>query len=469
MNESTVEKVTRLPCNVGYEYIGPASITFENREFVNVAHVHIEDEKFSIECSVTPDSFDGVVQGEKRLVVLEVGVGERHEFGVLTPDRYFGIAESLKVDDSWKADSVHLSGVSPRFSNGLVERMIRGTTSELTEQFSRDNIEIAAIRFVFEGPFMEANTWYKDMRVWIRPCQLRLGENYQGIAVTIETRFILSEKDREAVWLWASFLAGRHLALRFEERYNDDGELLHRHRFLGIRGTLRRVPPIPYTTLSAKQAAIVGNGIRQMVTTNFPIEVVLDYLHTSADAYQVETEIALLLLAIHCITEAWARLPDGGRGKVNSTLTILSDLNRFRDVRDAMLVAMEPYLQTVPQTLANKLIQSISMSNNTGMRERLEAGFADLGIDASDAIYALKYRNKLFHNGYVFRSLDGMSVSQQQAHVDASARLRNIANAMILSLCGYSGLVVEFARNVTFEIRAKPSPFNDVPITGSPR
>ena len=451
----TLARIVQSPINVDCDISSRAVLSIGNKNFEGDGHVTAS--RNGIDLSIKMDLKRYLDASADASGFVTKPLGRPTEYGKLIDQEHVGTARSLEVPATWTADQVYSNGVGTQSVGSQHFSIVTASISRLNIRYQPES-EVAFLRQVYEGGYLSFSATFAGKKVVVASQELPTPES-ATLAVAVAGAE-LSQADGEALWLWLSFLSGSRLRAISDETYGQQGQLLSRSIQLGGSPSKTPVPPIPFHLLTDAQATIIGEGIRRMVASGFPIEIILDYLHTSADAIQMEMQMMLLLIGIHASAEAWAQLPGGSRGKHNSKLQVLD--KGFEDVRDELTRAVKPLSDHLPPQIVESVVNFINSANYTSMNTRVNALFADLGLDVTEEKYALKLRNPLVHSGYIHRSLMDLDPKSQQEHVDAIGHLRNVLNQIVLSLCGYTGEAVEYTRNWTFPVVAKPGPFNDI-------
>lgn len=422
------------------EWNGAVFITRDGREYVGDGSLSLTPERIAVAVRVSAEDAEA----------LERPHSDNH---LVAPEYY----DRLRATDGTWACERALS-IQTAFLQGFVFG-----PNELTYRFYDEVVSPADApadgeyyRVIFRG----AKAWhgweYEGNEVVISV--LDGGEPLQAAVLRANGR--PSKSERDAMWLTVSLLDGFMVQRLADEVLTADGASVKRwYRVGGAADASERNSPFDGVEHQVNQmeAGRIQKGFANMIAANFRIERLVSHLLLPT-AGHIDLEGLHLLTCIHAALSEWERYwkrkaREGNAEatevrKIQRRMGLAVDRDQYRDGIKKLIPVIEVTLKAnaAPADMNGLLADVLQRANRLSMDLRIFNFLeGELGMTLSDEDKrALGYRNELAHQGGFRESLvDIVYELQSERHLDVQ-RLRNIANEMLLRLCGYAGVVRDF-------------------------
>jgi hypothetical protein len=359
------------------------------------------------------------------------------------------------IDGTWACARAAQLTVSPssEASGSRASDVIYALYSEVPVPTAAGYQKPSYFRWIFSGNIGESG-WLSDSRPFIRAV-LNWDEKLGAITVAAESR--PSRELRDSLWVMMCLLNGHFVQSLCEELYSSDGVLLSQCHQLGEVATDGNLSPFLDTLPSAIQLSGLQTAIMEMKRVDFRIERILGHL-LQPDTFYMDHEALHLILAIHAAHAEWrkywkARAASDPVAAKKRELQRKSGLNVDDGTFEHLLTQLEPCLSAtfaasgtssdlataVRLGIANAKFSSMADSLNYFLREEM-----DIEITENE-LRALAYRNPLVHDGGFREDIDDLQYEQVDEVYGDLGRLRNIANEVVLKLCGFGGQTHDYA------------------------
>jgi len=299
---------------------------------------------------------------------------------------------------------------------------------------------VAATRYVYAGGEWGARTGFAGRRMVVvgHTTDAEPIEN-EILSASIDGALDTTESD--ALWLLLSFISGNWLKAMAIERYDEHGVLIETVYRRGGRSASTRKEPFNWMHARPTPTGVeqLGSGIVRLLRAGFPIDVVLEHLH-SANTDSPDIDAQRLTLAIHTALEAWNRA-------FGLEYWIDDDCweSFAKKVRRPLVGVI---YDTIGPEVTKNLASGFRHANRTTTAWREDKLFADLQIDVSSTENerALAARDEILHNGYFLKRWRHLTTAERQERRDDVARLRRLALLIIFRLTGFEGQFLEPVR-----------------------
>lgn len=269
---------------------------------------------------------------------------------------------------------------------------------------------------------------FRNVTIDDRPC---LAIAYDGGA--------LDELQVVSILTVLGFLVGHDVDACAQIMMGSDGKLVERD--LVVPHVEPEHTPTPAVNcIDGTTVATVSSSLESMVARahelrfakDVPIDVAIKYLQRW-NGNQLDLEIRDVTSALNVIIESPGFSPDNGR---------LVDAEMFKHICARLDKTIELLSSNVPQELHERLRERIREANAVTTKERRRRLWTTVGFEPTKAERAaLRHRNVMSHKGFI----ETRSTDEERSLLDDIALARTLVNETILTLIGYSGLLLDYS------------------------
>jgi len=364
------------------------------------------------------------------------------------------VANVVAMDEAWRAEKVISFSHGVHDSAGAAPiALVQARAASIYVPGTYDEFSGHHMRLITRGGI--ADGAWDALGHHFEVFTIDKTRSIQGVLITDQSS--LSEIESDALWNALCLIQGCLVQPLTEEHYDPDGNLLQRRYRRGIDPTDERYQLFRYAPVGVQQLTRIHEAFHSMLRSDFNIARVLGHLFQPSDGY-LDHEALHLVIACHTALAEWGDFwkrvaqtndPVGARAREalnrRGVIILKSD---YKPLLQSLRVVLTEVLKavTIPERLTNSLFNAIERANDRSMGERVVAFLReDLGMTVDkDDERALGYRNELAHDGGFAVEFLELTYNQRNVRLEDVARLRNIANEMVLRLCGFEGALDDF-------------------------